>query len=122
MRRTVTLTASCAVASFLALYPLALSQDFGRQPQPPAQAEMPGRQLIAWSELQKPQPLPQISNGIQSNSEEASAVAGTAGRDAAGCSVRAADSGALGAELGGNAARYVGERVKVVSVVAGAEH
>jgi hypothetical protein len=39
--------------------PLTLAQDLNRQPSPVLPSDILGPQLIAWSQIQKPQPIPQ---------------------------------------------------------------
>ncbi len=53
-------TSSLATVVFLLVsLPLMLAQDPQTQPSPALPSSIPGPQLIAWSQLQKPQPVPQ---------------------------------------------------------------
>lgn len=51
-------------AAVLAGSPI-FAQDFAHAPKAPGQNELPGKQLIVWSETQKPQPLPQTTLAIR---------------------------------------------------------
>ena len=48
-----------ALVFLLASAPLMFSQSFEGKPSPSLTSEIPGPQLIAWSQVQKPQPVPQ---------------------------------------------------------------
>jgi len=56
MKRKTGLLAT--VLFFLAVCPIVSSQDLQSQPSPLLPSEILGPQLIAWSQLQKPQPVP----------------------------------------------------------------
>lgn len=47
-----------ALALLATCCPLISAQDFAGRPKSPAPAELPGNQLIVWSETQKPRPVP----------------------------------------------------------------
>src|SRR5580698_10800217 len=55
-RETSSLT---TLVFLLATFPLTFAQDPQTQPSPALPADILGPQLIAWSQLQKPQPVPQ---------------------------------------------------------------
>jgi hypothetical protein len=57
MKRKTSLFATLGV--LLAIAPLALAQNMQTQPSPALPSDILGPQLIAWSQLQKPQPVPQ---------------------------------------------------------------
>lgn len=57
MKRRTSLLAALVFLS--ATLPSALTQDLKSQPSPVLPADILGPQLIAWSQLQKPQPVPQ---------------------------------------------------------------
>jgi len=53
----------CALVGLgiLASAPFSSGQDFTQNPKSPAPSELPGKQLIVWSETQKPTPVPATS-------------------------------------------------------------
>jgi hypothetical protein len=57
MKRKTSLFATLGV--LLAIAPLMFAQDLQTQPSPALPSDILGPQLIAWSQLQKPQPVPQ---------------------------------------------------------------
>lgn len=57
MKRRTSLLATLVFLS--AIIPASLGQDLRSQPSPVLPSEILGPQLIAWSQLQKPQPVPQ---------------------------------------------------------------
>jgi hypothetical protein len=57
-RTTIRMTLAAAV---VALSACAFAQNFSGTPKSPAPNELPGKQLIVWTETQKPHPLPVIS-------------------------------------------------------------
>ena len=76
-------TSSLAAFALLALAaPLMLSQDLQRKPSPTPPSEILGPQLIAWSQMQKPQPvpapLPPPDRPVQSEQQSGQAVSHTA--------------------------------------------
>jgi hypothetical protein len=48
-------------AAVVALSACALAQDFSQKPKSPSSDELPGKQLIVWTETQKPHPIPVTS-------------------------------------------------------------
>lgn len=62
-RRSIRILAYLGSA-LLAASPFALAQNFSRNPKSPTPDELPGRQLIVWSETQNPRPVPASSEGM----------------------------------------------------------
>jgi hypothetical protein len=48
-------------SALLALSPFAFAQAFNQKPKSPTPDQLPGTQLIVWSEMQRPQPVPATS-------------------------------------------------------------
>ena len=66
-----------ALALFATCCPLISAQDFARRPNSPAPAELPGNQLIVWSETQKPRPVPTSPPEIYAPAAPAQILSGT---------------------------------------------
>jgi hypothetical protein len=52
-------TSLVSILMFLSTWPAMLAQDIKSQPSPVLPSDILGLQLIAWSQMQKPQPIPQ---------------------------------------------------------------
>jgi hypothetical protein len=61
MKRETTLAGG--ITFLLAVVPALLGQDANIRPSPAAPSDIVGAQLVAWSEVQKPQPLSQVLSG-----------------------------------------------------------
>jgi len=59
----------------LASAPFSSAQDFTQNPKSPAPSELPGKQLIVWSETQKPTPVPATSPAPNAARQECSQTA-----------------------------------------------
>jgi hypothetical protein len=55
----------------------ACAQDFNPKPKSPSPDELPGKQLIVWTETQKPQPLPVTSPEMYASSSHIQILTGT---------------------------------------------
>lgn len=64
-------------AAVVALSACAFAQDFTQNPKSPAPDELPGQQLIVWTETQKPHPLPVTSPEMYQTSSQTQVLTGT---------------------------------------------
>jgi hypothetical protein len=64
-------------ATLIALSACAFAQDFTQKPKSPSPDELPGQQLIVWTETQKPHPLPAASPEMYQASSQAQILTGT---------------------------------------------
>ncbi len=64
-------------AAVVALSACAFAQDFTQNPKSPAPDELPGQQLIVWTETQKPHPLPVTSPETYQSSSQTQILTGT---------------------------------------------
>lgn len=64
-------------ATLITLSACAFAQDFTQKPKPPSPDEVPGQQLIVWTETQKPHPLPAASPDMYQASSQTQILTGT---------------------------------------------
>lgn len=75
MRRTSFRICALLGLGLLAATPLSSAQDFTQNPKSPAPGDLPGKQLIVWSETQKPTPVPATSPAPDAVRQEPSQTA-----------------------------------------------
>jgi hypothetical protein len=76
VRRTGIRIAELLGVTLLVLSSLALAQDLGEPPKAPTPDEMPGTQLIVWTETQKPHPVPETSTEMYAAASQAQLMSG----------------------------------------------
>jgi hypothetical protein len=78
VRRTGIRLADMLGMTLLAVSSLALAQDTSQQPKVPRAEQMPGSQLIVWTETQRPHPIPETSTEMNAAaSDQAHVLSGT---------------------------------------------
>jgi hypothetical protein len=77
MRRTNIRMTAWLGATLVALSACAFAQDFTQKPKSPKPDELPGKQLIVWTETQKPHPLPATSPEMYQSTSQTQILTGT---------------------------------------------
>jgi hypothetical protein len=132
-------TGSVAVLAFLlaTAAPLAFSQDLQKKPSPVPPVEILGPQLIAWSQVQKPQPLADLLLSPSQSQEQpgraadhsaqeppqqqpaAQTLTGTIVRDSGRYVLKVSSSSTYELDDQERAKRYEGKQVKVAGMLSG---
>jgi hypothetical protein len=77
MRRTSLRMTAWLAATLIVLAACAFAQDFTQKPKSPAPDGLRGKQLIVWTETQKPHPLPVTSPEMYRTSSQTQILTGT---------------------------------------------
>jgi hypothetical protein len=115
MRRTGFPLSGLLAVALLAACPLTSAQDFSYRPKSPTPDELPGKQLIVWSQTQKPHPLPASSTETYSVAASTQVLSGTIVARNSGLFFTEADCVFYGIANQNQISAFAGKKVRVTA-------